>query len=316
MECIVTKLRAIINDNSLEGLDYITFNMRTNKPCPLRVFNKISGAKVVSANHEKCFYTSSNTELTDTLTLNSSGAYFNYDGWVKIRIYKPESVTKVEIWPDNTVDVEIEGLELTSITSSGTISMVFSVKKETTNPIKGDMFEALSNITSCENFIVPAGRYTYGIRHDFSQCKFSGKILSWDYTSTVNITVDGIDDFLNDFQYAERTNSDVSPQLRISYGSRTSASDNAISVLQSKGFTVIVPQSTSTMSEIGGADTTIMRIASFVQPRYAVLEKQNGEIISGVIDLSSVEVYPAFDINVRYFDNIEEAKLVIQMKFG
>lgn len=83
-------------------------------------------------------------------------------------------------------------------------------------------------------------------------------------------------------------------------GTRTSASDSAISTLQSKGYTVTVPEATNANS------ISLMSVNS-ISETYRIAYK-NKELI---VEPTTLQIYPASDISVKEFSSLEEANAYV-----
>ena len=108
-----------------------------------------------------------------------------------------------------------------------------------------------------------------------------------------------LDAFLNDFQ---NVNSTTNGEL-IMQGTRTSASDAAISTLQGKGFTVTVPDATDASS--------VSLMNTKVGENFGIAYKDK-ELIVEPVDLSKMQIYPASDVTVKKFDTPEDAEKFIK----
>ena len=108
-----------------------------------------------------------------------------------------------------------------------------------------------------------------------------------------------MDAFLNDFQSAT---ADGNASINM-LGTRTSASDAAISVLQGKGFTVTVPAA-SDASPVSLMNTK-------VGENFGIAYKDK-ELIVESVDLSKMQIYPASDVTVKKFDTPEDAEKFIK----
>ena len=99
--------------------------------------------------------------------------------------------------------------------------------------LSGDYFKFLNERTNSD--VVCSGNFNYTTK------SWSGK--SYRRIGGDDFTCNNLDNFLNDVQVVSvsSTNSAVSPSIRMK-GARTSASDAAVSALQSKGFTVSITE--------------------------------------------------------------------------
>lgn len=84
-------------------------------------------------------------------------------------------------------------------------------------------------------------------------------------------------------------------------GTRTSASDSAISTLQEKGFTVTVPVAT---------DAKSISTMSLDSGNYGIAYKDK-ELIVEPVDLTKMQIYPAKGVSVQKFDTLENAEKFI-----
>ena len=99
--------------------------------------------------------------------------------------------------------------------------------------LSGDYFKFLNEHTNSD--VVCSGNFNYTTK---SWSRKSYRCIGGD-----DFTCNNLDNFLNDFQVVSvsSTNSSVSPSIRMK-GTRTSASDAAVSALQSTGFTVSITE--------------------------------------------------------------------------
>ena len=86
-------------------------------------------------------------------------------------------------------------------------------------------------------------------------------------------------------------------------GTRTSASDAAISVLQGKGFTVNVPAVT---------DSNSISLMSEVPNENFGIAYKDKELIVELVDLSKMQIYPADGVTVKTFATKEGAEKYIK----
>lgn len=84
-------------------------------------------------------------------------------------------------------------------------------------------------------------------------------------------------------------------------GTRTSASDSAISTLQEKGFTVTIPTAT---------DANSISTMSLDSGNYGIAYKDK-ELIVEPVDLTKMQIYPAKGVSVQKFDTLENAEKFI-----
>lgn len=119
--------------------------------------------------------------------------------------------------------------------------------------------------------------------------------------SQVNLGSD-LDAFLiNNAQCTFHSTSDQYAKIITATGTRTSASDSAISTLQGKGFTVTVPVAT---------DAESISLMSSDTDNYGIAYKDK-ELIVEPVDLSKMQIYPAKGVSVQMFDNLENAEKFI-----
>ncbi len=145
---------------------------------------------------------------------------------------------------------------------------------------------------------------------------YTGSGLSWTERKTSayimaiegGVKINNVDKMLQD-----QANCTKAPQatsstyLLISVtGTRTSASDTAISTLQGKGFTVIVPEATDASS--------VMTMAARGGAENFGIAYQGKELIVEPVDLSKQKIYPAPDVTVETFATKEEAERFIKEK--
>ena len=163
--------------------------------------------------------------------------------------------------------------------------------------VTGNPFEFLYAHDGMELFC--GGDFTYSSKN------WSGKSCVAIGSQSFNCT--NLDLFLNDFQQITKANSTIGSSNVISMiGTRTTASDSAISTLQGKGFTVTVPEATDaasvmTMAARGGAEN------------FGIAYK-DGQLVVGPVDLSKQKIYPASGVTVETFATKEEAERFIKEK--
>lgn len=117
----------------------------------------------------------------------------------------------------------------------------------------------------------------------------------------VNLGSD-LDAFLiNNAQCTFHSTSDQYAKIINATGTRTSASDSAISTLQGKGFTVTVPVAT---------DAKSISLMSSDTDNYGIAYKDKDLIVKPV-DLTKMQIYPASGVMVKKFNSLEEAKAFV-----
>lgn len=141
-----------------------------------------------------------------------------------------------------------------------------------------------------------SGTFTY------SDQLFAGKT----YSAVLgrNLTINNLDGFLNAFSQAsfkDITGQD-SKHLTITGGSRTTASDAAISTLQSKGVTVSVPVATNAIQTMAVNDNG----------NWAVDCKDGKALARVPVDLTKMVIVPASGVTVKTFDTKENAEKFIE----
>lgn len=151
----------------------------------------------------------------------------------------------------------------------------------------GDYFSTLSSKSF--SALLCSGNFTY------SSQSFSGK--TYGRVGGDNFTCVNLDGFLNAFQQANASSGTKSIKMS---GTRTSASDDAISTLQEKGFTVTVPIAT---------DAIMTMVANDLE-NYGIAYKDKNLIVEPV-DLSVMQIYPASGVTVKKFDTYEEAQAYV-----
>ena len=157
--------------------------------------------------------------------------------------------------------------------------------------LTGDYFSALSSRSFSE--LVCSGNFTY------SSQSFSGK--TYGRVGGDNFTCINLDGFLNAFQQANASSGTKSIKMS---GTRTSASDDAISTLQEKGFTVTVPVATDVSS------ISLMSVNSLDSGNYGIAYKDK-ELIVKPVDFTKMQIYPASGVTVEKFDTKENAEKFI-----
>lgn len=161
--------------------------------------------------------------------------------------------------------------------------------------LTGDLFEVLSS-KSINTFTISTGTYTYTTQN------FSGK--SYREFGGENLVINNLDNFLNDFQVISLASSVDGGGSAAIYvkGTRTSASDSAVSTLQGKGFTVTVPVAT---------DAKSISTMSLDSGNYGIAYKDK-ELIVEPVDLTKMQIYPAKGVSVHKFDTLENAEKFIK----
>jgi hypothetical protein len=162
------------------------------------------------------------------------------------------------------------------------------------NTLTGDYFKFLNEHTNSD--VVCSGNFSYTTK------SWSGK--SYRRAGGDDFTCNDLDNFLNDFQVVSlsSTNRYVSPSIKMK-GTRTSASDAAISVLQGKGFTVNVPAVT---------DSNSISLMSEVPNENFGIAYKDKELIVELVDLSKMQIYPADGVTVKTFATKEGAEKYIK----
>lgn len=155
--------------------------------------------------------------------------------------------------------------------------------------LTGDYFSALSSKSF--GILLCSGNFTY------SSQSFSGK--TYGRVGGDNFTCINLDGFLNAFQQANASSGTKSIKMS---GTRTSASDSAISTLQGKGFTVTVPAAT---------DAESISLMSSNTDNYGIAYKDKALIVEPV-DLTKMQIYPADGVTVKTFDTKENAEKFIE----
>ena len=186
--------------------------------------------------------------------------------------------------------IRLNGTQVT-----GDISALDKLTKLTTfncynaGDFTGDFFEKLASqdwtLFQCN------GNFTYTTKN------YNGR--TYKSVGSNRCNCDELDTFLNDFQ---TVNSTTDGEL-IMIGTRTSASDAAISVLQGKGFTVSVPVATDASS--------VSLMNTKVGENFGIAYKDK-ELIVEPVDLSKMQIYPASDVTVKKFDTPEDAEKFIK----
>ena len=231
-----------------------------------------------SADGSNVFSTSSGgEEKTNVINVGESNTVFYVDAskGVTISIDNKYNLEKLDVYRSTdtnelTVDLNFEDLKyckklsrlaLTYMTLTGDISALQNLTALTTigldstqvtgsldilanlpsgltfdmgnNTLSGDYFKFLNEHTNSD--VVCSGNFNYTTK------SWSGK--SYRRIGGDDFTCNNLDNFLNDFQVVSvsSTNSSVSPSITMK-GTRTSASDAAVSALQSKGFTVSITE--------------------------------------------------------------------------
>ena len=170
--------------------------------------------------------------------------------------------------------------------------LAFDMGNET---LTGDYFKFLNEHTN--SAIVCSGNFSYTTK------SWSGK--SYRRVGGDEFTCNNLDNFLNDFQVVSVSSiGGSSPSIKMK-GTRTSASDDAISALQGKGFTVTVSAATDASSLI------LMSVNSLDSGNYGIAYKDK-ELIVEPVDLSKMQIYPASDVTVKKFDTPEDAEKFIK----
>lgn len=170
------------------------------------------------------------------------------------------------------------------------------IGKETTSfvveveSVTGDYFTFLYNHSGA-NDIICTGSFTYSTK------EWAGK----KYTNVggADFTCVNLDSFLNDFQEVDNTTNGSITML----GTRTTASDAAISTLQGKGFTVTVPAATDAASVMTMAANSVENFGIAYQGKTLIVEP---------VDLSQQQIYPAEGVTVMKFATREEAEAYIK----
>ena len=186
-------------------------------------------------------------------------------------------------------------IQLNDTQLSGDISVLDKLTKLTTfncyngGDFTGDFFGKLASkdwtLFQCN------GNFTYTTKN------YNGR--TYKSVGSNRCNCDNLDAFLNDFQ---TVNSTTNGEL-IMTGTRTSASDAAVSALQGKGFTVTVPSATDANS--------ISTMSERINENYGIAYKDK-ELIVEPVDLTKMQIYPASGVTVKTFDTKENAEKFIE----
>lgn len=212
-----------------------------------------------------------------------------------LSIYESEGITGSTDVFSNLSNLKTVQLWGTGITG-GDIS-VFKNKNNLANLsaddiiFTGDFFDLLAskNFAQCS----VGGNFTYTSK------TFTGR--SYGVVGGIYFTCVNLDDFLNDFQIVSASPLNNVHSITMQ-GTRTSASDAAISTLQGKGFTVTVPTAT---------DANLISLMSVRSNENFGIAYKDKELIVKPVDLSKMQIYPAKDVSVQKFDTLENAEKFI-----
>ena len=204
-------------------------------------------------------------------------------------------LNKCSVYGDIAVLNNLTKLTTISIINTkitGTISDLNSLTKVTyfetgATELQGDYFSFLHNNNNAS--IRCSGTFTY------STVDWNGK--TYGNVGGDNFTCIGLDSFLNDFQVVTCKGSGYYISMS---GTRTSASNDAISVLQGKGYTVAVPDATD-------ADMISLMSVNSISETYRIAYKGK-ELI---VEPTTLQIYPASDVSVKEFSSLEEANAYI-----
>lgn len=136
--------------------------------------------------------------------------------------------------------------------------------------------------------------------HTYSTLNWSGKGIQ--KLGGADFICNNLDQFLNDFQNVNNV-ADSTGRIQMN-GTRTTASDDAISALQEKGFSISVPPATDAES------ISLMSVDSLDSGNYGIAYKDK-ELIVEPVDLSKMQIYPANGVSVQKFDTLENAEKFI-----
>lgn len=143
-----------------------------------------------------------------------------------------------------------------------------------------------------------SGSYSYNEKFNFSERQYGNAKEDFRF-GVYNLNInDGMDNFLNDISEASfvgKTNS-----ITIGGGTRTSASNTAITTLQSKNVTVAVPNATD-------ANAISTMSVNDISEIYRIAYK-NKELI---VEPTTLQIYPASGVSVKEFNSIEDANAYI-----
>ena len=189
----------------------------------------------------------------------------------------------------------LTSIQLNDTQVTGDISVLDKLTKLTTfdcyngGDFTGDFFGKLASkdwtLFQCN------GNFTYTTKN------YNGR--TYKSVGSNRCNCDNLDAFLNDFQ---TVNSTTNGEL-IMTGTRTSASDAAVSALQGKGFTVTVPSATDANS--------ISTMSERINENYGIAYKDK-ELIVEPVDLTKMQIYPASGVTVKTFDTKENAEKFIE----
>lgn len=137
--------------------------------------------------------------------------------------------------------------------------------------------------------------------HTYSTLNWSGKGIQ--KLGGADFICNNLDQFLNDFQNVNNV-SDSTGRIQMN-GTRTTASDDAISVLQGKGFSISVPAATDAES------INLMSVDSLDSGNYGIAYKDK-ELIVEPVDLTKMQIFPASGVTVKTFATKEGAEKYIK----
>lgn len=132
-----------------------------------------------------------------------------------------------------------------------------------------------------------SGTFTYNSQ------QFTGR--TYKNVEGKNLTINQLDNFLKAISQATWTSGGA---LTITGGSRTSASDSAVRTIQEQGITVTLPVSSSLMR-------------SRTEEKWAIAYKDKTLVTYVPMNLSKVQIYPAYGVTVKKFNTEAEAQTYI-----
>lgn len=137
--------------------------------------------------------------------------------------------------------------------------------------------------------------------HTYSTLNWSGKGIQ--KLGGADFICNNLDQFLNEFQKVNKV-ADSTGRIQMN-GTRTTASDAAISALQGKGFSISVPAATDAKA------ISLMSVDSLDSGNYGIAYKDK-ELIVEPVDLTKMQIYPADGVTVKTFATKEGAEKYIK----
>lgn len=370
MDCLVTKLKGSISDESIAKLGEIKVHVSLLHPTTINFYSKKGGITYRISGYG--YFTDADGVQNYGKTASQDDAYTNkylsagtYDVFIESKYIVDQIILNsvrsanadisfniVDLYAVGTLDfIYVADCGVGDLTPYFNSGIMRQIKLRNTG-FKADIssLKMVSDITSNEDVYFTDSKGISGnidsllaklkfsimtevfknagsFTGDLSKINDSAYIISFKDCESANLTwttersssapilaIEGYPNFGSylDAMLINQAKSTKSPSASLSYelaieatGTRTSASDAAISNLQEKGFTVTVPAATDANS------ISLMSVNSLDSGNYGIAYKDK-ELIVEPVDLTKMQIYPAKGVSVQKFDTLENAEKFIK----